>query len=304
MIDINREYEGLTFDDVVGLDMPVSMLTSSKEVQQVGLFHGSIGCGKNMLAFLLSQRLENPEIIVRDSADNTAKSALELIEQFRSPPLIPNMNQVCVLDEFHQFRKDAQAKFKNVLQSPPERTYFFVCSAEPERIIADIHSRFRFKVQVRPLTEQESYQLIEKCIKRFDIELSKKHKLQIVEGSKGVPRTIVYAIKSITSYMASDVNDELIATVLESSVVGEQDQNFYILFKALMTKEHLKWYTLPTLIDSCNSDAESLRFKLIYTLYKNYRGPRAKKLLEVLIPPLTHKVEKQDLLSRLSKALE
>jgi DNA polymerase III gamma/tau subunit len=305
MIDINKEYEGLTFDDVVGLDQHVALLTSMKQVPQVGLFHGTIGCGKNMLAYLLAQRLENPEIVVRDSADSTAKSALELIEQFNSPSLFPNITQVCVLDEFHQFRRDAQAKFKNVLQAPPERTYFFVCSAEPERIIADIHSRFRLKIQVRALTEQESYTLVDRlCKKNSDfLILDKKAKLQIAKGSKGIPRIIVYTINSLLSFEGI-IDDNLIASVLETSAEGVKDQNFYLLFKAIMTDRKLRAYQLPTLLDNCNSDAESLRYKMIHTVYKNYRGPRAKKLLEVLVPPLTYQVEKQDLLSRLSKVLE
>ncbi len=147
MIDINQEYKDMTWDDVIGLSItPVLAEWQGTTLPRVVLFHGPYGCGKNLLAYLFAKKLPNVEITVRNTVDNTAKGAEEMISQFSAPPLLPDVNQVCILNEFTDFRKDAQRKWKDILQAPPARTYFFVCTTEPEKIVSDVDNRFGFRV--------------------------------------------------------------------------------------------------------------------------------------------------------------
>jgi hypothetical protein len=134
MIDINEEYKDMTFDDVIDDGTSWELANWKGDIPQVVLFKGPYGCGKNLLAYLFAKKIENVDINVRNTVDNTAKGAEELITQYSSPPFVPDMHQVCVLNEFTMFRKDAMGKFKDAFQAPPKRTYFFVCTNEPEVI--------------------------------------------------------------------------------------------------------------------------------------------------------------------------
>lgn len=299
MIDINKEYEGLTWEDCIGSEAAVLLKAWGDSIPQVVLFSGPYGCGKNLHAYLLAKELGNVEVHVRNTVDNTAKGATDLIMQFSAPPLVPTVKQVCILNEFTLFRKDAQAKFKDIFQAPPERTYFFVCTNEPEKIIADVYNRFRVRFHVDELDQEDSYELVERTCKRLGVEISKKKKLMIARGSKGIPRTIVYTINAILD--AKTNTEEFIQSYLRKQAVEEQNSALIELWLYATGKKYFKGKPadVRNLIEE-SGDADSIRYTMLHMLYKGYHhGCGA--LFHVLLPPLTKGAEKQDLFFRFLK---
>lgn len=296
MIDINKEYEGLTWDDCVGSNAAVLLKSWSDRIPQVVLFSGPYGCGKNLHAYLLAKELGNVEIYVRNTVDNTAKGATELIQQYCAPPLVPTVKQVCILNEFTLFRKDAQAKFKDIFQAPPDRTYFFVCTNEPFKIIADVYNRFRVRFHVEELDQEDSYELVERTCKRMGVSISKKKKLLIARGSKGIPRTIVYTVSAMVD--AKKYSEDFIRSYLRKQAVEEQNTALIDLWLCATGKKYFKGSAadVKTLIEE-SGDADSVRYTMLHMMYKGYHkgcGP----LYNALLPPLEKGVEKQDLYFR------
>ena len=304
MIDINAEFRGMSWDDVVGSGPNLVLKNWSGLIPQVVLFSGPYGCGKNLHAYLLAQELENVQITVRNTIDSTAKGAVDLIVQFSAPPLVPTVHQVCILNEFTLFRRDAQAKFKDIFQAPPVRTYFFVCTNEPEKIIPDVLDRFRLKVEVDLLNGKDAYELVEMQDRHHDTKLGIKTKLAIARGSKGRPRTIINTIKAIKD--SGENNEVFIKDMLQ--VHSGENAYFMHLFHALVGNfyynEGVKG--LKELLEQTikkGMDADSIRYKMLGMIYKNYT-PKASALYLALIPNLERSVEKHDLFIRFLRVLK
>lgn len=302
MIDINKEYEGLTWEDCIGSEAAVLLKAWSDRIPQVVLFRGPYGCGKNLHAYLLALELENPQIHVRNTVDNTAKGASELIQQYSAPPLLPDVHQVCILNEFTLFRKDAQAKFKDIFQAPPERTYFFVCTNEPNKIIADIYNRFRARFHVDLLDQEDSFILVDRTCERFGVELGKKKKVKIAKGSKGVPRTIVYTVQAIKD--AGDSSDDFIDTFIMEHTADNDSKAFIHLYLYATGKKQFKGTAqdIRSMIEEAG-DADSIRYAMLTMLYNKY-GKGSAALYFALLPSLEKGVEKQDLYLRFLKLLK
>jgi DNA polymerase III delta prime subunit len=305
-IDINKEYRILSLDDIVG-----PLRTTIEQIKippQVMLFYGPVGTGKNLGAFFFSQKLGNPQVDVRNTVDNTAKGAESMITQFSAPPLLPNVNQIFILNEFTDFNKGAQRKWKDILQSPPERTYFFLCTNEPEKIIFDIQNRIQLKIATALLSESNAYILVHKLCKKHGLVLLKKKKRAIARGSGGRPRTIIKTIEAIVD--SSDSSDSFIKNMLDT-YSGEGNEEafmklFFLLADLPTTGVRRSGHDVPTLIkliDETGMEAEGIRYKFLHMVYNRY-NPRAKELFMSLVPPLSIGGEKFDLLARFIKLLK
>jgi len=303
MIDINAEYEGMEWADVVDDGTAWELANWAGEIPQVVLFQGPYGCGKNLLAYLFANEISNVEIHVRNTVDNTAKGAEELITQFSAPPFVPQMNQVCVLNEFTLFRKDAQGKFKDIFQAPPRRTYFFVCTNAPETIIPDIRNRFGLVVGVSRLDEKKAYELVERTCNKDSVNLSKTKKLAIAKGSGGVPRTIRNVIKVINEN--GDSSDTLIRQMLQQYSADDNHKSFMDLFFYLIKKRSLgntSPQNVKALFEATGIEADAFRFKTLGMIYNSFLNVGMEVYLE-LLPSLEKGAEKHDLLVRLLRLL-
>lgn len=304
MININAEFEGMGWGDVIGLESVTPVLEYwHGAMPRVVLFSGPYGAGKNLLAYLFAKKLPNVEITVRNTVDNTAKGAEEMISQFSAPPLLPDVNQVCILNEFTDFRNPAQRKWKDILSAPPERTYFFVCTNEPEKIVPDINNRFGFRVEVTLLNEYDAYTLIHTTCKKYSVELSKIKKKAIAKGSDGRPRTIIKTVEAIAN--SGDSSDSFIKIMIETYSNGGDEQAFMELFYYLSGQKYFNGnaYNLIELINKTGMEADSIRYKMLHMIYNRYHK-NAMPLFKSLIPPLSKGGEKFDLFARFARLLK
>lgn len=300
MIDINTEFRGMTWDDVVGSSAAKALANWSGAIPQVVLFEGPYGTGKNLHAYLLAQDIGEVEITVRDSADNTAASALSIIHQFSTPPLVPTLNQVCIINEFHLFRKDAQRKFLDLLQAPPPRTYLFLVSVEPGRIAPDILNRMMVIVKTRLLSKPHAYELACVTCEKLNLDLGKKKKSLIADRSEGRPRTIIKTIQAIKS--AGEDNDSFIDEMLKVYSADENHEQFMLLYKLLTVGQSKTMKQVIQLIEATETDAVTIQHKMLNMIWK-YADFKALRLYEALIPRLEEGREKHDLLVRCLRLL-
>jgi DNA polymerase III delta prime subunit len=294
----------MTFDDVIGLSItPVLSEWQGTTLPRVVLFHGPYGCGKNLLAYLFAKKLPNVEITVRNTVDNTAKGAEAMIAQFSAPPLLPEVHQVCILNEFTDFRKDAQRKWKDILQAPPERTYFFVCTNEPEKIVRDVDNRFGFRVEVTLLNEINAYILTHKMCSKHSIELAKAKKRAIARGSGGRPRTIIKTIEAIAN--SGDSSDSFIKNMLDTYSGEGNEKAFMELFQYLTGQVYFNrnGYYLLNLINETGMEADAIKYKMLHMIWNRYHK-NSMPIFKALIPPLSKGGEKFDLFARAAKLLK
>ena len=300
MIDINAEFKGMSWDDVVGSPVAETLANWSGAIPQVVLFEGDYGTGKNLHAYLFAQDIGNVEIVVRDSADNTAAAALSIIEQFSTPPLIPTLNQVCVINEFHLFRKDAQRKFLDLLQAPPPRTYLFLVSVEPERIAPDILDRMDLVAHTDLLSKEHAYELVQRTCDKIDLKLNKKTKAHVASNSKGRPRAIIKTLQAIKD--AGEENTSFVDRMLKRYSVPESHEYFMTFYKTLINGHARTMKQLIMMIEGTGMDAVSIQHKILNMVWK-YSDHKASQLYEMLIPRLEEGREKHDLLVRCMRLL-
>ncbi len=304
MININSEYEGMEWKDVVGLEVSQVLATWDVEsMPRIVLFYGPYGCGKNLLAYLFAKKLPSVQITVRNTVDNTAKGAEEMISQFSAPPLLPDATQVCVLNEFTDFRKDAQRKWKDILQTPPERTYFFICTNEEQKIIPDIWDRVDLAVKVHLLDAKQAYTLVSKACDKHGITLPKVKKRAIARGSGGRPRTIIKTVQAVAN--SNDDSDSFIRSQLDTYSGEGNETAFMELFQYLNGMLYYKGDTkgIIQLIEATGMDANAIKFKMLHMIWNRY-SHSAQALFLALIPPLEQGGEKFDLLARFMRILK
>lgn len=294
----------MEWKDVIGLYRVTSTLEGwdVASMPRIVLFYGPYGCGKNLLAYLFANKLPSVQITVRNTVDNTAKGAEEMISQFSAPPLLPDTHQVCVLNEFTDFRKDAQRKWKDILQTPPERTYFFICTNEEQKIIPDIWDRVDLAVKVHLLDDANAYILTHETCNKHGIELSKAKKRAIARGSAGRPRTIIKTVQAIAK--SKDDSDGFIKSQLDTYSAEGNETAFMSLFETLIGRKPYYGNTtdLIKLIEDTGLEASAIKFKMLHMIYNNYSSNK-KSLFLILIPPLEQGGEKFDLLARFMRLL-
>ena len=310
IIDINEEYKHMNWENVVGNEKSVRLLQNMEEVPQVGLFSGPIGCGKNLLAYLLYKKVAetgDTYLSVRDSADSTAKTALEMIEQLKSVPL-GYKNSVAILNEFHLFQKPAQRKFLDLLQSPPHSVFLFIVSLEPKLIIDDIRSRCKFHIRVRELSDTEMYQLVSNISHYYNLtSLRKKTKMVIATACNGIPRKAINVIQSLAAMKEFD-NDTIASLLAYSDTEGQEGTAFYTIYKIATSvldggRAYNRIAKLPKLIEETNLSPEVIQYKMLHMCYKNYSGKKKIALMRELVPKLQTGREKFDLLDRLGRVI-
>ncbi|MCF7843377.1 DNA polymerase III subunit gamma/tau [Candidatus Gracilibacteria bacterium] len=141
-----RKYRPETFDDVVGQEQLVTLLTSSinqKKISHAYLFCGSRGTGKTTVARIFARDIGcNPEDIIEiDAASNRGIDEIrELREAVRTSPF-SSPYKVYIVDEAHMLTKEAANALLKTLEEPPSHVIFILATTDPDKLPQTIVSR-------------------------------------------------------------------------------------------------------------------------------------------------------------------
>lgn len=141
-----RKYRPQSFDDVVGQEQLVTLLTSSikqKKTAHAYLFCGGRGTGKTTVARIFARDIGcNPEDIIEiDAASNRGIDEIrELREAVRTAPF-SSPYKVYIVDEAHMLTKEAANALLKTLEEPPSHVIFILATTDPEKLPTTIVSR-------------------------------------------------------------------------------------------------------------------------------------------------------------------
>ncbi len=141
-----RKYRPTSFDDVVGQEQLVTLLTSSikqKKTAHAYLFCGGRGTGKTTVARIFARDIGcNPEDIIEiDAASNRGIDEIrELREAVRTAPFSSPF-KVYIVDEAHMLTKEAANALLKTLEEPPSHVIFILATTDPEKLPSTIVSR-------------------------------------------------------------------------------------------------------------------------------------------------------------------
>lgn len=147
------KYRPKTFDEVVEQDAVKAILTNqlnAKATKNAYLFEGPAGCGKTTSARLFAKAINGggeSSIVEIDAASNNSVDDVRRIREDAKYASLSSDYKVYILDECHLLSASAWGALLKLLEEPPERTVFILCTTDAQKIPQTIISRvqtFRF----------------------------------------------------------------------------------------------------------------------------------------------------------------
>lgn len=156
MISLAVKYRPKTFEDVVGQVAIKEILqyqVDSKSNLNCYLFTGGAGTGKTTCARIFANELNGGQglpIEIDAASNNGVEQVRKIIDEAKYKSLDSNF-KIYILDECHMLSTGAWNAMLKLLEEPPAKTIFIMCTTDPQKIPATILSRVqRFDFQRIP----------------------------------------------------------------------------------------------------------------------------------------------------------
>lgn len=206
------------------LDLPevsekIKKLISEKSSFQALLLAGPKGSGKTSAARILAravncldlvdgeacgkcvncQEIEKGnslDIIEIDAASNRGIDDVRALKENAYLAPVRLQKKVFIIDEVHMLTKEAFNALLKLIEEPPERTLFVLCTTDPQKIPETVLSRL-LRINFRKGGAEDLERSLDKVIKGEKIEMESGAKKIIIENSDGSFRNLQKSFNEI-----------------------------------------------------------------------------------------------------------
>ncbi len=257
-MELYKKYRPKTLARMIGNKATVSTLINMLErgtLPHTLLFTGPSGCGKTTLARILIRELGCSDVDFKELNCSDFRGVDTIREIARTMTMAPTGGEVRIwlLDEVHQMTKDAQNAALKIFEDTPRHVYFFLCTTDPQKLIATIKTRC-CQIPVEPLSPSLISALITRVCKKEEIELPNEEIIPtIADASEGSARKALVILDSIRNLPAEQM--------LEGIKDVEQSQEVIDLCRALIKGE--SWSKVTKILKELKEEPENIRYAIL-----------------------------------------
>lgn len=145
-MSLATKYRPRTFEEVTEQSVTTSILRNqlaNNEIKNAYLFCGGAGTGKTTCARIFANEINKgvgTPIELDAASNNSVDDVRNLIEQAQTAS-IDSEYKVFIMDEVHALSNSAWQAMLKILEEPPKKSIFIMCTTNPEKIPKTILSR-------------------------------------------------------------------------------------------------------------------------------------------------------------------
>ncbi len=284
-MSLYRKYRPKTFGEMIGNKDQIESLKSilDKKETHSFLFTGEAGTGKTTAARICAQLLNGSDMSIMEinSANNRGIDTARMIIETLHMTSIDGKTTIYIIDEIHMTSKDFQNAMLKPLEDTPNHVYFFLCTTNPEKLIAPLKSRCSL-YKFNPLEYKQIERLLNIVNRKEQLKVSKEIIEEIGDSSKGVPRTALVMLEMFTGM------DEKEAMQLLSNGLAEDNKEIIALCRELLSKE-TSWKNITIIIKQlAGEDIEKIRHSVMGymgSVLLSGKNNQAAKILDMFSEP-------------------
>ena len=263
-------YRPGALDEVVGNESLVDSLYNvlnrpEEDRPKVYMFYGPAGCGKTTLARVVKETIGCKDCDYHEvdaSSERGVKDIRSLKQKIQYAPL-SNGPRMITFDECHGVTAIAQEAMLKMLEEPPDRCYFALCTTEPQALKNTLMRRCK-KYEVKPLFPQEMRDFIAAILDAEEKEADPDLIERLVKISNGSPGEMLSYLDQVLEMEPKQALDVLNKITMNVDVVRD------IVNTLIDFNTTGKWAKLAPLLKKMSQDPEQARRYILTTLSNRF----------------------------------